>query len=166
MDICITRKNGWLRRDYSTCSLACVQTSPRFFSEGGRTSVHRLLADLLLPASSIILWLKRFFYSLQTVTHQLRSVTAGPLRIEPNHLPLVVLCLQPLQTLLQFRKRVTLRKANVCCQKPKKERRKIIAFTNQPKSRKGGVEVFQTEAVTLFHTQDIDFHVDIHAVTY
>lgn len=34
--------------------------------------------------------------------------------IEPTKdLPLVVLCSQPLQTLLQFRKRVTLRKANV-----------------------------------------------------
>ena len=53
-----------------------------------------------------------------------------------------------------------------CCQKPKKERRKIIAFTNQPNSRKGGVEVFQTEAVTLFHTQGTDCHVDIQALTY
>ena len=59
-----------------------------------------------------------------------------------------------------------MRKANVCCQKPKKERRKIIAFTNQPNSRKVGVEVFQTETVTLFHTQDTDCHVDIQAVTY
>ena len=38
-------------------------------------------------------------------------MTAGPLRIEPNHLPLVLLCSLPLQTLLQYRKRVTLRKA-------------------------------------------------------